>query len=328
MKSSTFLALTYLLLCFVMFSGCDGSSNVDNLSASGKLKIVTTTGMVTDIVREIVGDRAEVVGLMGPAVDPHLHQPLREDAVQLSQADIVFYSGLMLEGRMAEIFEQVNRQGKPIFAVTAEVDHEKLREPPEFAGHPDPHVWMNISLWKEAGQYVVEKMTELDPEHAEVYQHNWDAYSLQLDALAEYAVTSIESIPAEQRVLVTAHDAFGYFGDAYGMTVLGVQGITTESAAGVDDINKLVDFIVERKIKAIFVESSVAQNNIRALIEGAANRGWTVEIGGSLYSDAMGETGTYEGTYIGMIDHNVTIISQALGGKVPAGGLNGKLKQD
>ncbi|MEZ6045031.1 MAG: zinc ABC transporter substrate-binding protein [Planctomycetaceae bacterium] len=289
------------------------------------LKIVTTTGMVTDIVRNIAGSAGETTGLMGPAVDPHLHHPLREDARQIHEADVVFYSGLMLEGRMGEIFSQVADTGKAIYAVTADLAPNQLREPPEFEGHPDPHVWMNVKLWQEAARFITDKLSEVNPKNAEQYQANWEKYSAELDQLNTYARTSIASIPEKQRVLITAHDAFGYFGEAYGMTVLGVQGITTESAAGVDDINKLVDFIVNNEIRAIFVETSVAQSNIKALIEGAANRGWEVKIGGNLFSDAMGEEGTYEGTYIGMIDHNVTVITKALGGNVPEKGMQGKL---
>ncbi|MCA9041726.1 MAG: zinc ABC transporter substrate-binding protein [Planctomycetaceae bacterium] len=318
--------LCFLLIGSLCFTGCSGATNGESKSAERKLKIVTTTGMVTDIVLEIVGDKAEVIGLMGSTVDPHLYQPFREDGVQLNGADVIFYSGLKLEGRMGDLFEQVRQQGKPIFPVTDGISKNRLREPPEFEGHPDPHVWMDVSLWKQATEFITKKMIEVDPEHAAEYQQNWETYSAKLDELDQYAKQSIASIPAEQRVLITAHDAFGYFGEAYGLQVLGVQGISTESAAGVDDINKLVKFIVDHKIQALFVETTVSENNIQALIEGAANKGWQIRIGGNLYSDAMGEEGTYEGTYEGMIDHNVTVIVRSLGGQAPEAGLHGKLK--
>lgn len=288
-------------------------------------RIVTTCGMVTDMVQQVAGEHAEVIGLMGEGVDPHLYKPTRNDVKQLLEADVVFYSGLMLEGRMIETFAKIARSGKPVFAVTEVIDEKLLREPPEFQGHYDPHVWMAVKVWSECVQLVAKVLGDYDAAHAAEYQARADAYRQQLQQLDEYARKSIASIPAEQRVLITAHDAFGYFSDAYKMEVRSVQGISTESEAGVDDINKLVEFIVSRKIQAIFVETSVSEKNMRAILEGASQRGWNVKIGGELFSDAMGKAGTYEGTYIGMIDHNVTVITRALGGTAPPKGLNDKL---
>lgn len=288
--------------------------------------IVTTCGMVTDIVREVAGNKARVLGLMGEGVDPHLYKPTRDDVAKLLQADVVFYSGLMLEGRMTDTFLKVARRGAPVFAVTELLDEKFLLEPKEFQGHTDPHVWMDVSGWMEAVKVVARSLGEVDAAHAAFYQANAKRYNLELAKLDAYAKKSIASIPQARRVLVTAHDAFNYFGRAYGIEVLGIQGISTESEAGVADINKLVDLLVQRKIPAIFVESSVSDKNIRALIEGANARGHPVRVGGELFSDAMGKPGTYEGTYIGMIDHNVTVIGRALGGEVPERGLNGKLK--
>jgi manganese/zinc/iron transport system substrate-binding protein len=295
------------------------------LSADGPFTIVTTCGMVTDIVKQVVGERAQVTGLMGEGVDPHLYKPTRNDTKQLLEADMVFYSGLLLEGRMSDTFAKVARTGKPVFAVTEGIAEEKLREPPEFAGHFDPHVWMNVKLWSECVDFVAKTLAEVDPPHAAEYQANATRYRDELRALDEYAQKSIASIPAAQRVLITAHDAFGYFAKEYSMEVRSVQGISTESQAGMHDINKLVDFIVESKIQAIFVETSVSEKNIRAIVEGAGQRGWAVKIGGQLFSDAMGAAGTYEGTYIGMIDRNVTVITHALGGSAPEKGMQGKL---
>ena len=287
--------------------------------------IVTTCGMVTDIVREVAGDKAKVTGLMGEGVDPHLYKPTRDDVAKLLQADVVFYSGLMLEGRMTDTFLKVSRKGTPVFAVTELLDEKFLLEPKEFAGHTDPHVWMDVKGWMAAVKAVARSLSEVDAANAARYQTNAERYVTQLAKLDDYAKQSLSSIPKERRTLITAHDAFNYFERAYDIEVLGIQGISTESEAGVADINKLVDILVERKIPAIFVESSVSDKNIKALVEGSKSRGHTVRIGGQLFSDAMGKPGTYEGTYIGMIDHNVTIITRALGGQAPERGLNGKL---
>jgi manganese/zinc/iron transport system substrate-binding protein len=290
-----------------------------------KYTIVTTCGMVTDIVREVVGDKAKVVGLMGEGVDPHLYKPTRDDVAKLLQADVVFYSGLMLEGRMTDTFLKVARKGTPVFAVTELLDEKFLLEPAEFAGHTDPHVWMDVKGWIDAVKVVARSLGEVDADNSAYYQQNAERYVAQLAKLNDYAKQALASIPKERRALITAHDAFNYFGRAYDIDVRGIQGISTESEAGVADINKLVDFLVERKIPAIFVESSVSDKNIKALVEGSKSRGHAVRIGGQLFSDAMGKPGTYEGTYIGMIDHNVTTITRALGGQAPERGLNSKL---
>jgi manganese/zinc/iron transport system substrate-binding protein len=287
--------------------------------------IVTTCGMVTDIVRTVAGEKATVNGLMGEGVDPHLYKPTRDDIAALVKADMVFYSGLMLEGRMTDAFLKVSRRGTPVFAVTELLDEKFLLEPEEFAGHTDPHVWMDVQGWMQAVQVVGRSLAETDAPNAAYYTKNAEACAARLAELDAYAKKAMASIPPARRVLITAHDAFNYFGRAYGIEVRGIQGISTESEAGVSDINKLVDFLVERKIPAIFVESSVSDKNIRALVEGCKSRGHAVKIGGELFSDAMGAPGTYEGTYIGMIDHNVTTIVRALGGDAPAGGFQGKL---
>lgn len=286
--------------------------------------VVTTCGMVTDIVAQVVGDKGEVQGLMGEGVDPHLYKPTRNDVKQLMEADIVFYSGLLLEGRMSDTFTQLART-KPVYAVTGGLDESYLREPPEFGGHYDPHVWMDVNAWSQCVGHVATALAEYDPSNAEYYRNNSTRYRAELSQLHDYAKRTIATIPEAQRVLITAHDAFGYFSRAYKIDVRSVQGISTESEAGVDDINKLVNFIVSRKINAIFVETSVSEKNIRAIVEGTFQKGWPVKIGGNLFSDAMGRAGTYEGTYIGMIDHNVTVIARALGGQAPEKGLHGKL---
>lgn len=287
--------------------------------------VTCTIGMVADIVRQVAGDQAKVEGLIGEGVDPHLYQATRADIALLLEAEVIFYSGLMLEGKMADSLIKVARK-RLVYAVTELVDQSLLLEPPEFRGHFDPHLWMDVALWKKCTEMVAKALAEeFDPSHAETYQANYEAYASQLDALDAYARKVLASIPQEKRVLVTAHDAFNYMGRAYGLEVRGIQGISTESEAGIEDINRLVELLVQRKIGAVFVETSVSQKNVRSLIEGANARGHKVVVGGYLYSDAMGKPGSYEGTYIGMIDHNVTTIARALGGQAPQRGMWGKL---
>ena len=298
-------------------------------SRSGLPKVITTVGMVTDIARQVVGDRAVVIGLLNEGVDPHLYHPTRNDVQRLSSANVIFYGGLMLEGRMEESMLKLKQNGKiKVFAVSESLDHALLRKPPEFDGHFDPHVWMDVMLWSQCVSAVANGMSEFDANRASEYRDRAEAYQKTLAQLDEYVRGLIESIPREQRVLVTAHDAFGYFARAYGLEVKSVQGISTDSEAGVADINALVDLLVTRKIGAIFVESSVSDKGLRAVIEGAAKQGWAVRVGGELFSDAMGPSGTYRGTYIGMIDHNATVIARELGGNAPEGGFQGKLTED
>jgi len=288
-------------------------------------RVATTTGMVGDIVRRVAGDKAHVQNIIGEGVDPHLYKPTRNDVVSLLAADVVFYSGLMLEGKMADTLMKVSRRGKVVYAVTELIDEGYLLEPPEFAGHYDPHVWMDVRGWMKAVDAVSIALGEYDPANSQEYTDRAKLYLVELKRLDGYVREVIGTIPAPERVLVTAHDAFNYFGRAYGIEVVGVQGISTESEAGLRDINRLVDMIVHRRVRAVFVETSVADKNVRALIEGAGAQGWDVTIGGWLYSDAMGAPGTYEGTYMGMIDHNATTVAQALGGVAPERGMSGRL---
>jgi manganese/zinc/iron transport system substrate-binding protein len=240
-------------------------------------------------------------------------------------ADVIFYNGLLLEGKMTDSLLRAATSGKRVHAVTELIDQTYLLEPDEFAGHFDPHVWMDPAAWAKAVEVVRDKLVEYDPQHAEQYKLNAAEYLGRLELLDRYAESAMNSVSEQQRVLVTAHDAFNYFGRRFGFEVVGIQGISTESEAGVRDIERLVSLLVERNIAAVFVESTVSERNINALIAGAKARGHEVTIGGELFSDAMGDEGTYEGTYIGMIDHNVTSITRALGGQAPELGLNGKL---
>ncbi|MGB6222410.1 metal ABC transporter solute-binding protein, Zn/Mn family [Haloferula sp.] len=323
MRSS--LTRLWLVASCLLIPLTNCSKEPANSAADARYKTVATVGMIADVVRQIAGDKTEVEGLIGEGVDPHLYKPTGSDVKKLQAADIVFYNGLMLEGKMGDVLVRVASSGKPVHAVT-----ERILESKDFVmsteeNHYDPHVWMDVAGWIKASSVIGDSLAKYDPANANYYKDRTSQYIDQLNKLDEYARVSIASIPEGKRVLVTAHDAFSYLGRAYGIEVRGIQGLSTESEAGLKDINQLVDFLVENKIPAVFVESSVSQKNIKALIEGARANGHEVKIGGELFSDAMGPTGSYEGTYIGMIDHNVTTITRALGGDAPAGGLNGKL---
>lgn len=294
--------------------------------ASGKMRVVVTVGMVADIAREVAGSLADVDCRVGEGVDPHLYKPSVTDVKALFGADLIFYNGLMLEGKMGEVLHRLTQSKRELYAVAdslAKQDGYVLGGGP--GGREDPHVWMDVKAWMAASEVVEKAFCAHDPENAQIYVANATEYRRKLAALDEYARRSIASIPESQRVLVTAHDAFRYFSRAYGIEVRGIQGLSTESEAGVSDLENLVSFLVERKIPAVFVESSLSDKNVRSLIEGAAAKGQKVEIGGRLFSDAMGPTGSYEGSYIGMIDHNVTAITRALGGTAPELGMQGKL---
>ncbi|MFD2613741.1 metal ABC transporter solute-binding protein, Zn/Mn family [Paenibacillus gansuensis] len=280
--------------------------------SEGKLRVTTTIGMISDIVREVGGDHVEVTGLMGEGVDPHLYKASQGDIKKLDQADIIFYNGLHLEGKMIEIFEKMSK-GKPTVAVSDNIDPSQLRSGQDSGGtEHDPHIWFNVANWIKAAEKVRDELSKLDPAHKQDYEASAAAYLKELEELDAYAKTEIAKIPEQQRVLVTAHDAFGYFGDAYGIRVMGLQGISTASEYGSKDVAKLRDFLVENKVKAVFIESSVPRKAIDAVIEGAKEKGHTIVIGGELFSDAMGKEGTAEGTYIGMVRHNVDTIVNAL----------------
>lgn len=336
----TELNRTWNICCFVVamsaliaIAGCDRSATEQRATNNAattvptdkSLTIVATTGMIADIVREVAGDRANVTALMGAGVDPHLYRPTRDDMSKLLNADLIFYNGLNLEGKMTDSFVQVARAGKPVYAVTELLDETYLFEPPGFEGHADPHVWMDPLAWAEAVRIVKTTLAEHDPTHAEAHHARGEAYLKELQDLDTWAKDRLATIPANQRVLVTAHDAFNYFARAYQLEVRGIQGISTESEAGLKEIEELVTLLVERKVPAVFTETSVSDRNINALIDGAKSRGQTVVIGGRLFSDAMGPAGTYEGTYIGMLDHNVTTITRALGGEADPKGMQKKL---
>ncbi|KAA5540395.1 manganese transporter [Roseiconus nitratireducens] len=331
--ATAFLAVAALISGATL--GCRGGSQ--DAREPSTVHVVATVGMVADLVRNVGGPHVRVTQICGPGVDPHLYKPTRDDVQSIMQADVVFYCGLFLEGKMTDTLARVGER-KPVIAVAEAIPPAELLAPeddgatgdePTAAGssrHPDPHVWNDVALWSQCVDVICESLSEYAPQHAEDFQSRAQDYRRQLEELHRWGVESMGRVPEQSRLLVTSHDAFSYFGRAYGLEVMGVQGISTESEAGLQRINALVDTLIDRNVSAVFIESSVSAKNIEALIEGAQSKGHTVEIGGELYSDAMGEAGSYEGTYIGMLDHNLTTAARALGGDVPAGGFQGKLR--
>lgn len=292
--------------------------------AEAVLTVVTTTGMIADAARVVGGDRVAVQGLMGPGVDPHAFRQTRTDIAAMFGADVVLWHGLYLEAQMEEFLLDLS-QRTTVVAVAEAIPAGSLLAHDEYADRFDPHVWMDPDLWALVIAEVARSLTVADPDGADLYAANAAAAVAEAGALMDYARWVLGTVPPEARVLVTAHDAFKYFGRAFGWEVQGLQGISTQSEAGVQRVQEVVDMIVSRKIAAVFVESSVSDRSVRALIEGAAAQGHALTIGGELYSDAMGPDGTYEGTWQGMIDHNVTTIARALGGTTDPGGRLGLL---
>ena len=288
------------------------------------MSVVATTGMIADTARRIGGDLIEVKALMGPGVDPHAYRQTRTDIVAMAKADLVLWNGLFLEAQMEDVLGDLARR-TVVEAVAESVSVDQRIAHDDYADRFDPHVWMDPTLWKDVAIAIRDALTAAAPEHEAAFGVNTDTFLDELSRLADYSARVLGSVPEAARVLVTAHDAFNYFGRAYGFEVIGIQGISTESEAGLNRMTELVDLLVGRRIGAVFVESSVSDRSVRALIEGAAAQGWEVRVGGELFSDAMGAPGTYEGTYLGMIDHNVTVIAGGLGGRVPERGMNGKL---
>ncbi len=320
--------LLTLLMLVLAITGCGEPTAVDRPGRQGDepVKIVATVGMVGDIAKAVAGDEANVTVIMGEGTDPHLYKPVRDDVTHMNAADVVFYNGLLLEGKMSDVLVKMSR-GRPVVAVTETVDETLLLSPDKFAGHYDPHVWMEPTVWAACVDVVAETLAEYDAAKADAYRERAAAYKQDVLALDDYGKDVLSTLPDGSRVMITSHDAFNYFGRAFGLDVMGIQGLSTESEAGLQRMNELVDLIVDKKVKAVFIESSVPAKSMEALVNGAKDRGHDVVIGGTLYSDAMGSAGTYEGTYIGMIDHNITTVARALGGEAPAGGMNGKLAQ-
>ena len=272
------------------------------------LNVVVTTGMIGDLVLNIGQKNVEMTALMGVGVDPHLYKATHGDLRRLQKADVIFYNGLHLEGKMQDVFEKLSHR-KPVYAVTQDIDEQQLHR---YGKAHDPHVWFDVALWHKAGQLVLKKLIQHDPQNEKIYRKNAAQYLKQLSKLDHWVAQQVSQIPKQQRVLITAHDAFGYFGTAYDMEVRGLQGISTATEFGLHDIKALKELILARKIKAVFVESSVPKRFLESLVAGVNEVGRPLKIGGELYSDAMGLSGTPAGTYIGMVKHNVNVIVQAL----------------
>jgi manganese/zinc/iron transport system substrate-binding protein len=308
-KGARVLALAMLvpLLAACSQVGSDGTGDL----SSRKINIVATTSMITDLARIIGGERVEVTGLMGPGVDPHLYKASAGDVTRLERADLILYNGLHLEAAMGEVFEKMHGRIKTV-AVADAVPTDQLLAPPEFKGAYDPHVWFDVTMWMRSAERVRDTLAEMDPGSASLYRANADSYLKEMQELHNYVKSQAEKVPAEQRVIVTAHDAFNYFGRAYGFEVRGLQGISTATEAGTADVQDLAQFIADKQIPAIFVESSVPPRTIEALKAAVKSRGFEVEIGGQLYSDALGNPGTPEGTYLGMVRHNIDTVVKAL----------------
>lgn len=282
------------------------------LAADKKLKVTTTVTMVADLARQIGGDRVEVEALMGPGVDPHLYKAAASDITKLQQAEVIFYSGLLLEGKMQDIFAKLARSKRFVYPATETIPLEKLLEPPQFAGHYDPHVWFEVPLWKSCVDVVTKGLSEADSAGKDYYEKRAIETRARMDELHAWALKKSAELPPERRILVTSHDAYNYFGRAYGFQVVGLQGISTVTEAGLADMAKLTDFIKQKKVKAVFVETSVPHQTIERISKDSG-----VKIGGELFSDAMGTPGQMEngydlGTYEGMIKHNMTTIVDAL----------------
>ena len=319
------LLATSLIALATAATGCSESTaeNASNTESESLPLVVATTAMIGDVAREIAGESARVEVLIGTGIDPHQFRATRSHTAMVARADLVIANGLRLEAKLLEALERGSGRDK-LLLVGERVDPDVLLRDAQ-TDEPDPHLWMDPVLWGQVAALIAAELTELMPQHAEQIAENTQAYLAELDSLHAYATTVLGSIPEQQRLLVTAHDAFGYLSQRYDIEVEGIQGLSTDSEAGLNRIETLVDRLVAREVRAVFVETSVSDRNVRSLIQGAAAQGHTVAIGGELFSDAIGESGTYEGTYIGMIDHNVTVIARSLGGVAPEAGMNGRL---
>ncbi|MDF4197610.1 manganese ABC transporter substrate-binding protein/adhesin MntA [Bacillus subtilis] len=297
-----------VLFATFALTGCGTDSA--GKSADQQLQVTATTSQIADAAENIGGEHVKVTSLMGPGVDPHLYKASQGDTKKLMSADVVLYSGLHLEGKMEDVLQKIGEQ-KQAAAVAEAIPKNKLIPAGEGKTF-DPHVWFSIPLWIYAVDEIKAQFSKAMPQHADAFRKNAKEYKEDLQYLDKWSRKEIAHIPEKSRVLVTAHDAFAYFGNEYGFKVKGLQGLSTDSDYGLRDVQELVDLLTEKQIKAVFVESSVSEKSINAVVEGAKEKGHTVTIGGQLYSDAMGEKGTKEGTYEGMFRHNINTITKAL----------------
>ncbi len=308
MKKLTLIVSIMITVC-ILFSGCGNPSMNED---TGKLKVVATTTMLADAVKVIGGDEVKVEGLMGPGIDPHLYKASAGDVNKMQQADLILYNGFHLEGKMGEIFENMVKQNITTVGVAEIISEDKLIEGEDNYGSHDPHVWFNVELWIEVVSEIEKTLRDMDEKNSETYKLNAESYIKELEQLHEYVKKRVSEVPPAKRVLITAHDAFGYFGDGYGFEVKGLQGLSTATEAGTADVINLADYITAYKIPAIFIESSVPPKNVEALQDAVLARGFNVEIGGELFSDSLGDPGSEAGTYLGTVKHNVDTIVDAL----------------
>ena len=308
------------LLAGLALVACD--SGVSSTTAAGdprpardKPLVVATTPMVGDLVRAIGGDRIDLVVLIAPGTDPHLWTPTRNEVLKVLEADAVFMNGLMLEGRAGDSFARVELSGRPVVRVAETLAKSELLTDQDGASHFDPHVWMDPTLWAKTAPAVRDTLAKIDPDGKDAFNRNLAAFEADAAALDRECSLMINTIPAAQRTLVTAHDAFGYFGRRYGLAVRGIQGISTESEPSLGDIEELVTTISDERIPAIFVETTVSDRTVRAVVDGCAAKGHELKIGEALYSDSLGRAGSPEGTWAGMLRHNAKSIANALGGR-------------
>lgn len=311
-KVPTLAMTAFILVVGMMCTLQSGCSHPAQTASDGKLSIITTTTMLYDLTSVIGGEQVAVTALMGPGIDPHLYQASAGDVTKMQEADVVIYNGLHLEGKMGDIFESLSNQGRQIICVEDGIDQSMLLADEDNPEIYDPHIWFNVSIWKDAARHVAGRLGEIDPDHAEAYSANLVSYLTGLDELEQYIQDRVQELPENQRVLVTAHDAFRYFGNAYGFQVMGLQGISTDAEAGTADVSNLASFIAANQIKAIFVESSVPPKNIEALQAAVKAQGFEVEIGGELYSDSLGDESSGHDTYILTFKANIDTIINAL----------------
>lgn len=281
----------------------------------GPLRIVATVGMIADLTSEIGGDCVSVQTMIGSGLDPHLYRASASDVTRLAAADLILYNGHNLEGQLGEVFQRLGSRTPTEAVAERGIPHELLRTVEEGSDEVDPHLWMTPVLWSHVVPVIAEAVVELRPACAEAVAERADAYLLQLAALHEWAVATMATVPEQHRVLVTAHDAFNYFGAAYGLELAAIEGISTESEASIADIREAADVVVRSGVPAIFIENTINPRTIEAVRAAARDRGVVAEIGGELLGDAMGDLGTPEGSYIGMVRHNVLTIAVALGGE-------------
>lgn len=303
------MVMNISIIASLFLAGCQ---KADQKNESDTLNIVATTTMLADLSKTIGGEHVNVNGLMGPGIDPHLYQASAGDVTLMQNADVVVYNGLHLEGKMGEIFESLSDRGSKVIRIEDGLPKDKLLSWEDDSSVHDPHIWFDVSLWKSAAITVADQLSEADPDHSADYKKNLEAYTSELESLDTYIKDRVKEIPEEQRVLITAHDAFQYFGKAYGLEVRGLQGISTDAEAGTADVSSLADFITERKIKAIFVESSVPPKTIEALQAAVKSKGFDVTIGGELYSDSLGGVDSGAETYLLTVKANVDTIVGAL----------------